>query len=271
MASTISVPYTIIADEGITESYSPDDGPRATVRFKCLWSDHAQLARDLIGTSTSTGTSIIRVAPFQYPSNPYLYCRSISSVRPLGKKLIPLAGIGLPWITGKYAIVEAVFWRPPFSFDGLDGPYGQAWTTIQFGASGEFMTLPDSTYRFGDGTPTNTPIGKVVGQIEINVKRYFMPYLPIAQIASLLGKVNNAAYTIGGYSFPAGTLLFAGGPSEFANDTAGNITQDVEYKFVYRAVSWNKYYHPNRTTGWDTVTDGSGNPPYDSGDFTTLP
>lgn len=269
MAQLISIPYTILADEGITLAY-PDEGPTATVKFKTLWTDQYQLAKDLIGTSTNVGGTTVRTEPFAYPGNPSLYCKTITSVRPIGPT-IPLTGVGLPWITKKWAITEAVFKRPLFSFNGLDGPYGQPWTTIQFGASGEFVTLPDSTYRFTDGTPTNTPIGKVVPQIEINVKRYFMPYLPVAEMAALVGKINNAVYRVGNYSFPAGTLLFMGGPSEFAADTAGNITQEVEYKLVYRPINWNKYFHPNRTTGWDTVTDGSGNSPYESGNFATLP
>jgi len=270
MASIISVPYSIMRDNGITLAY-PEDGPSATVRIKTLQTDAYQLAKDLLGTSTNVGGTIVRTRPFAYPGNPSLYCRSITSVRPLGPT-IPLTSIGLPWITQKWAITEAVFRQLPFALDANDPNYtGQAYTTVQFGVSGEFVTLPDSTYRFSDGTPTNTPIGKLLPQIEINVKRYFMPYLPVAEMAALAGKINNALYKIGNYSFPVGTLLFAGGPSEFNVDTAGNITQDVEYKFVYRPVNWNKYFHPNRTTGWDTVTDGSGNSPYESGTFTTLP
>lgn len=271
MAQIISVSYSIIANEGITQSYD-DQGPQATVKFKTLWADAFQLAKDLLGTSTNVGGTIVRTPPFPYPGNPSLYCRAIPSVRPLGP-CIPLTNVGLPWITRKFAITEAVFRQLPFALDGGDtSTYtAQAYTTVQFGASGEFITLPDSTYRFTDGTPTNTPIGKMVGQIEINVKRYFMPYLPVSEMASLVGKINNATYRIGNYFFPVGTLLFLGGPSDFSVDTAGNITQEVEYKFIYRPINWNKYFHPNRTTGWDTVTDGSGNSPYESGTFTLLP
>lgn len=268
MAELISVSYSIVADEGITLAY-PNGVPQATVKFKTAWEDQHQLAKDLLGTSTQVGGATVRTPPFAYPGNPLLYCTSIPRVSPTGG-YFPLPNVGLPWLTRRKAITEAVFTALPFAFNA-NGPESEAWTSITFGTSGEFVTLPDSTYRFADGTPTNTPIGKVIPQIEVNVKRHFMPRLPVAEMAALAGKINNAVYQVGGYAFPVGTLLFGGGPSERNIDTAGNITQDVEYKFIYRPIHWNYYMHPNRTTGFAAITDGNGAGPYESGTFSSLP
>lgn len=46
MAVEISVPYTIMIDNGITER-NPAEGLSATVRFKCLWDNRYTLVNDM--------------------------------------------------------------------------------------------------------------------------------------------------------------------------------------------------------------------------------
>lgn len=264
MALVISVDYTVMIDDGIQES-NPPDGPRATVKFKCLWDQRYQMVRDLVGTWVVSGSSVVRTPPYRYPESPNLICTSIDLIEPFGKPYIP-AGFALPWIAKKYAVITAGFTVPTWTPDGPS-----AYSTIQFGASGEFLTLPETTYRFSDGTPTGTPIGLLVPQMEISVTRHRMPTVPVSQMFGLQGKINNAAYSISGYSFAAGTLLFMPGASTIEADTAGTLSYACEYKFIARTFNWNYYLHPNRTTGFAEVTDGSGNKPYSAGDFSTLP
>jgi hypothetical protein len=266
MAITISVPYSTMYDQGISES-TDEGGPRAVVRFKCLWDDHYQLVQDLVGAVRRSADTIIRDTPFPYPANSKMYCTGIASVEGHGNGALSRF-FPANWLPRRRAVVTANFSVPTFA---LPGNPGEAWTTVTFGASAEFLTLPGSTYRFADGTPTNTPIGKVIPTIEVNVKRHRMPYLPIAQIAATLGTINNAPFQVAGFPFAAGTLLFVGGPSEIEADTTGTVTQTVEYRFLFRPINWNFYLHPNRTTGFAAVTDGSGNSPYLPGDFAVLP
>jgi hypothetical protein len=265
MATTLSVPFTIMVQDGIRERWA-STGPTATVKFKCLWTDRYRLAQELVGTSVAAGNQIIRVVPFAYPTSPNLFCMPDLDIEPHGKPIRESSG----WLSYKYAIVTANFGTPPYSFDNSD-PSGKPWTVTNMDVGGEFLTLPGSTYRFPDGTPTNTPIGKVIPQVTFSLKRHWMPYLPVGEMLTLVGKVNDASFDIGGFACPEGTLLFMAGPNDRQTDTTGSVTQEVQYKLVYRSVPWNFYLHPNRTSGFQAVTDGNGDPPYESGDFTILP
>ena len=66
-------------------------------------------------------------------------------------------------------------------------------------------------------------------------------------------------------------MLFLGGPNTRQADTAGDVSQEVEYKLSYRPISWNKFLHPNGTSGFQYLLDGNGNKVYETGDFSTLP
>lgn len=267
MASTISVPYAIVADSGISES-NPREGASAKVKFKCAWDDRYQFVKDLMWSSVLAGPGkVIRTFPFAYPPSPNLYCIAIDSVDMFGKPAI-IKKLGLPWLATEEAIVIATFGFLPFKDDTSEG---KPFTTLTLDVGGEFLTFPNTTYRFADGTPTNTPIGKVIPQIPIVEKLNWFPYLPIAEMLSLVGKVNDGPYPLGDFVSPTGTLLFTGGPTEYSSDTGGNSVNEVEYRYIYRPVPWNYYMHPNRTVGFAPVTDGNGDPPYDPGDFTTLP
>jgi hypothetical protein len=111
----------------------------------------------------------------------------------------------------------------------------------------------------------------LIPQVAISIKRFMLPFLPVPQVAALVGHVNDAPFSLGGYTFATGTLLFVGGPSSLQADTLGNILYEVEYRMVFRYQPWNFFLHPNGTTGWAVVNDGNGNPVFPSGDFTTLP
>lgn len=266
MATSISVPYSILTDtSAIQESWSPDQGAQATLKFKCAWSDRYQLIRDLVGTYTGTPPStVVRVPPFRYPDSSNMFVTSIASVEPFGRPTL-WSSVGLGWTTRSKAIVTANFGVPHWDFSGSD-----AYTKITFNASGEFLTLPETSLKFSDGTPTNTPIGILIPQIEITLEKNRLPFLPVYAMAQCVGKVNSGAVTIAGYTFAAGYLLFAAGQSNYQIDATGNIAYSQEYKMTYRAQPWNYYYHP-AGTGFQPVTDLSGDPPYGSVDFSILP
>ena len=269
--NTLPVPFTIMIDEGIMES-NPASGPEARVKFKCLWSDHYKLAQGLLGYQQSAPPSnIIYTGPYSYPPSPQLICTSIERIQGLGKPL-PFFwqnAAGLPWIAPKRAIVTAVFTRPQWQGFSASGFF-----SISTAGGGEFLTIPETTYRFGDGTPTNTPIGVLIPQMEITVTRYKMGFIPDAEMVACTGKLNNAPFAIGWNIYPAGTLLFMPGNSSTEADSLGNIVYQVEYKFMFRPINWNWFFHPNRTTGFALITDGNaggGNPPYGSTSFEILP
>jgi hypothetical protein len=270
--NTLPVPFTIMTppygDDGIMETV-PETGPEARIKFKCLWSDHYALAQGLLGYQVSTPPSnIVYTGPYSYPPSPQLLCVAIERIEQIGKYLpfFNQNAAGLPWIARKKAIVTAVFRRPQRQGFTTSGYY-----SFSFAGGGEFLTLPETTYRFGDGTPTNTPIGRLIPQAEITVTRYKMGFLPDKYMIQCTGNLNNAPYTIGYNTYATGSLLFMPGNSTFDADSLGNLTYQVEYKFMFRPINWNYYLHPNRTTGFAIVTDGNGNPPYPSTSFEILP
>ncbi len=261
---TIPGGYTIMEDSGITEA-NPETGPIATVRFKILdAADRYSFVQQMLGLwSGSPPNTIIQQAPAAYPPSPNLLCTAIPSVEAFSKPY-PLS-IGLPWLFGKQAIVVAVFTRPPWQAATNLGYF-----SINFSCAGQVDAIPDTVLKFGDGTPTTTPIGILNIVAQITVTRYRMPFLPDYYAAQLYGKVNAYPFAIGWNTYAAGNLLFAGMDTETASDPLGNITFTVAYKFLFNSVPWNNALYPNGG-GYQPVTDGSGNPPYASGDFSLLP
>lgn len=245
----ITVPFTILEDNGITEAW-PNDGPVAKVKFKCLWTDHYQLIHDLKFQNQTSGRSIFRTLPLAYPPSPNLFCTAIDSIEPMGQPLL-LAFLGNNWLVKKYAIVTASFTYLTWASDVSSQPF----TQTSVGISGEIMTLPGSVFTFSSGQVVPQAVGVVIPQMEVNFKRFFMPYIPVAEMINIVGKINSDTVTLGTAVLTPGTLLFLGGPSDASADTFGSITQTVEYKFMYRPVSWNSLYNPY-TNAWEALTPG---------------
>jgi hypothetical protein len=268
MATTLTTPATIFADSGITEANPPGE-PSAVVKFKCAVDDRYALIKELLGSSSASGKTIVRTYPFQYPPSPNLICQSIESITAIGPPVI-LRGLTLPWLWKKEAIVTARFGAPAWFGDTSD-PSGQPYTTTTFQISGEKVTAPQSTYKFSGGIPTNAPIGITIPIMQISMKRYMLPYAPIAEIASVAGYVNDAPLSFGDEVFAEGTVLFLGGDVEITHDTLGNVMYSCGYSMSWRYIPWNNFLHPDGTSGWQPVADGNGDPPYPPGDLSSLP
>jgi hypothetical protein len=281
MALGITVPYQIVVDSGpqttgIREG-SPREGPWAEVKFKCLWDDRYQLCSDLLGTWLVGGTVIIRQPAFLYPSAPQMFCTDILDITPLGKPIIP-AFLRLPWMSRQLAIITARFSIPGYTQDGSDQS-GQPYTKLSLNPSGEFFTLPDTTYWFADGTPCTSNIGIMIPQIDFCWKRHKLPIVPDVAMASLVGCVNSDAFAITKkFTAAVGTVLFIPGMVEpdgnvqamFMFEYGYPFTYTAEYHFHWRSIPWNYMFHPNRTSGFQLVTDGNGDPPYTPKTFTNV-
>ncbi|MHC5540621.1 hypothetical protein ACYOEI_20580 [Singulisphaera rosea] len=268
MATVLTVPCEIMWESGIVEA-NPKDGPYAVVRIKCLASDRYQLVQELLGTASRSGSSVTRTYPFAYAPSPNLICRAIENIEFLGEPY-PLIS-GTHWIAKKWAILTARFEPALFFPDGAGDPSGKPYTATTLNISSEFLTLPSSTYKFPSGAPTNTPVGRQIPQIQINEKRFMLPFLPIAEMGAIVGMVNAGVFSCGGLACPSGTVLFVGGTTEIQSDTMGNRLYSAEYNFVYKPIPWNQFLSPNPTEGFAVVTDGNGDPVYESGDFSILP
>ena len=235
------------------------------MRFKCLWEERFALVQGLLGQWTGKPPgSVVYTGPYQYPFSPNLICTNVSSIEMHGKPGFDI--LGMPWLVKQYAIVTAEFTRPPWAAAAEGGYF-----SITFQGSAQTLEIPETTFRFADGTPTLTPIGLVVPQAQISVKRFRMPFIPDAYAAQLLGTVNNSVFVIGNNAYPAGSLLFAGINTETEADVLGNITYTVEYMFIYNPVGWQNCIHPNGVVGFAPVFDRNANLPYGLGNFSLLP
>lgn len=271
--NSLPVPYSIMWDSGIgIREGNPETGPEATVRFKCNWDDRYALTQGLLGQWAGTPPSnVVYTGPFNYPPSPNLLCTAVSEIRPLGKPYYNFLNyLGVPmtngWMAARHAIITAHFTRPPWVSLTNNGYF-----SIHFDGAGEFLTLPETTYQFPDGTPDNTGVGIFLPEAQITVKRYRMPFLPDQYMIQLCATLNNGPFQIGNNVYPMGSLLFMPGHSTIEPDPLGNITYAADYVFMFRTVNWNYDFHPNRTTGWAVVTDGNGNPRYQYSNFNILP
>lgn len=258
--------YAILEDSGITEAVT-ETGPMATVKYKVYDSNQRySFVNQLLGQWTGTPPSnIFYSLPFAYPASPNLLCTSVPAIESLGRK-VPMLGVGLPYWFGQYAVVTAVFTRPPWQAATNAGFF-----SINFAAAAEVITIPETVMTFADGTPTTTPPALLMPQAQVTVTRFRMPFLPDAIAAQLLGKLNNAPFQIGWNIYDTGTLIFSGMSSEIAPDPLGNIAFTVVYIFIFRPVDWNYEIYPGSAGGFQVVKTSGGNTKYSYVNFNLLP
>lgn len=268
----ITVPYEL--DEttpagAISGTYTPD-GPQYRIVYKCFFEDHFQLASDLIGQSFYMGGEIVRIPPEYLPlGKGNLFCTAIDAIEPYG---LPIQlefedWAGPTWTSRVFTRVTALFEVPKYDPLGQNDPSGIPYTTSRGQIAGEFITLPNSVYKFADTTPCEN-VGFPIAQQTITLTRHKMPYLPIAEIAALQSTVNQAAFSLGDQTYPAANLLFLTMDYDPQQQPDGTWLWELTYNMVARPISWNFQMHPDGT--FKNVTNSAGNPPFTNGDFTQL-
>ena len=294
MSLIISVPYAVAIPAGaggpMLRESATQDGPSIDVTLHCQWSDRYQLCSDLIGMWELGGTlstdpflglsgtpAISRVPAFHWPEAPNLFCTDILDIVPVAVGQPYQAYNGTIMIGGHLAAVTARFSLPPWTQDGSDWG-GQPYTIVKPTISGEVMLLPDSTFFFPDGSPTGTPVGITVPQMEYTWTRVRMPFIPDWVFAAYMGCVNLDSFQLS-QTFLAkpGTVLFMPGNPEitghpqamFANGFGFPLSYNVEYKFMWRSIPWNNLLPPGGTQ-FQPVKDNNGNPPYKPIQFTSV-
>lgn len=260
----ITVPYSVLHD-GSSEEFDMK-GVRATMKFLVAWADRWQFAKDVAGTSKNIGTDnaqIIRNIPLQYPHNKYLYANGLS-IEPAGK-----SGCADNLSFYDWAICTVTFGTNDFDYENAQGSNGQVYKTLSISMSAQFMTLPESPFKFySDNTKCVLNPGMLIPQAEITLVSHQLPEINLDVIFNLVGKLNQAVF----YGAPIGTVLFVGANQNRQATADGVQAWQVEYKFLYRPVDWNKFWHPKPGVGWDYLVDtSSGNKIYSYGNFANLP
>lgn len=136
---------------------------------------------------------------------------------------------------------------------------------VSIDMAGELMSLGNVGYFATSGAPLDAAVSMPLATGTIKISLPEQSVEPTSGLVSLLNKVNSAAYTFSGatYSWPIGTLYFAGWRSERAR--FGFVR--LEYEIKFNLNGWNKQLDP--TTGlWDTVLlEGSGATMFQAADF----
>jgi hypothetical protein len=228
----------------------------ATVGFRTTYANHSNFFNQVFNatyTIPSTYGSITRVFRMQHPEYPTFYASAFR---------LELTG------NASGSAVSQMFSDVKFSIDFSTVPYGiagatpfSAWNIDQ---GSIYTTQPGRKFAF----PSNEPLDQDAGQWAVlnsyTFTLYNCPIINDSAIDICAGCVNNAAFQ----GRPAGTLLFGGCRSSIQTNVGGAISYQMDLSFTYRSYPWNMAYKANGVL--DFPLDPSGNPPYNTADFTTL-
>jgi hypothetical protein len=226
-----------------------------TVSYLVAWTDLVEFMKQVGGyPSTASTTATI---PLQCPYAANLYASS-QSVAPMGVG----PDIDTPY---SHARVTVNFKSTQFDYTAPESYLSE---DLRF--AGNFITLPGSAYKFGDGTPIDATVGRQVPEVEISLTRHKLYNLDIGLITALTGKVNSTTFVPSKYNCPPGTVLFAGASTRTDFAFGSLPVTDLTLSFLYRPVLWNAVLHPDGVTGFAIVQDGNGDPIYSAANLNAL-
>ncbi len=289
---------------GIIEQWS-DRGLEVIVYFHCRWEDRMELVRGLRGTVAEVGGDVIRdILPFTLPQNPLQpmtkwnrwICTGTDNFMP--KKFrtdqdgafTGLAGWGYydSVVVPAHFMVTTYFTNPDESFLQVD-PSGFPFTTTKIRTSGEVFSPPSQVYKFSKPDANGNfirveDIGVGVTRVraELDITRHYMPNVPLTNIQTAIGKLNDTAMRFAGFSYSRGAILCSGVQQSdpYGDAASGLIVQDYEYTLIANGQSndpnapqipldWNQYMRPDNGE-WDTLIDQNGNMPFRYDDLSHL-
>jgi hypothetical protein len=269
MPATITVPYSIMHN-GRNESVDTN-GVYATMVFLVDWSDRWQFIRDVAGKSVivgpSSGPTIVRSAPLQYPDNKNLYANGVS-VEPIG--------VSYCTTSGAYAKAEITVTFGTLSFDSevSQGTQNTVYRSIEIDMSAQLMSLPTSPFEFatpsGGFKPNTNQVnpGLLMPQAQITITSHQVPYLDTELIFGFIGSIN--LYTF--YGMAPGTCLFLGVQCRRQATSEGLQAWEISYRFSFRPIDWNKFYSPTPGVGFDFLYHkATSTTIYSYMDFTFIP
>jgi hypothetical protein len=240
---------------GIQERY---DEPGATVWFQCAWFDRYDLLQGLLGTASYSNGQVKRTPPFAYPlpvdqiavGNQLpnrMVCTSVGEVRgiKLGTDYEGESDVQLPgWSYYNRAYFPAYFTVPLWQVDDLPPSSPDCdistlpYVVTKMRVSGEVVAPPTGSIIYGGGAFAGKALqdataGFIRPRLEISMTMVRMPIHPLNTIMDLEWTINGKPWTIAGFQFPKGSILFTGANSEPRPDPCSfGIVQDVELTFL---------------------------------------
>jgi hypothetical protein len=235
-----ATPHAILW-ESIEESWG-DDGPAATVQYRCAWEDRYDLAVDLRGGYRTSASGLFAWnPPHRYPPSPNMYCLRLTSIRP--DKAVRRDGGASKWLPYKYAIVTAEYGIPPFDYDvptaagqiDASNPILQCKQDIQ--ASTAFIVLGKRKLKFSaSGKAVDTEATKLAAQSEFTLEFPRVNFNPYPVIRPYLGKISSTAM----FHHDAEEILLDSAQIRIQPGDLSGPDVSVVLTYLGRDESWNK-------------------------------
>lgn len=225
---------------GISESWSSQGGPKATVVYQCLWADRYDLATELMGGYPVGSTGFTDyIPPHRYPPSPNLICQEISSIEGLGALK---RGFGSRWLPYKYAIVTAVYSTPTYDVSvasaagQIDPSSPILYCKQRIRASSAFVVLPRGKIRFAvSGKTVDSDVARPAAQSEITLEFPRIAFNPYLLVRPYIGKTNTVAM----WGHDPDCLLLDSIDTETGASTDGTLDCSATLTYLGRDTSWN--------------------------------
>ncbi len=224
-----------------------DQGLAATRILRCAWVDRLTLASQLKVAHrivlTSGPTTRVFFKGDQYPHDPSIFVRDISSIRPLDG---PLTDADLR--VAKYTTAELTV---NYSIQDFD-PNQQDEDAVKYAdeelsTAAEFLTLPSTSLFWDDGGAvslgTEANISRLIRMMEWVFTFTELDTIPPGLVLNV-GTVNSVAVLSRslGIPFPAETLLYNGSRSSRELFIEGARAWRTALRFTFRPQGWNKFF-----------------------------
>ena len=229
--SGISVPFKQLHEQ--TTEGGDRNGVTASVTYIVDWADRWQFYREMMGKTVSyglgQGMQYTRYVPASYPDNTRLLASSF--------RMTPVGKSHPNGLHGRYdyAVVVVDFSTPEYPTSGDDN-----FRTEKLSFSADILQLPEGAYVFPDGTPVPQTLGIVMPTIELSITTHRFPTFPLPYVLATIGTVNQSEW----YGAAPGTMLFIGCETSRQSTVLGSPQWQIDWKFQYRQVEWNKLKHP---------------------------
>mgnify|MGYP000446911663 CR=1 FL=1 len=268
-------------------------------KVRVAWSDIVSYEQELMPTSSVTGNQNTSGISASYPG--------FSGLRVTGFSWAPLAGDNSKTdeedtygvMKYEYAVFDITYGVPKGD-TGSENPENQnppdydpvQLLTHSFESGGEVLTLPNTKLKWADVSPDRLLSEEAKPGIFVPTTQHSLTWPKVKRpnwtaLLGYAGTINDAPFTLRGYLYPAGTLLYLGfsGEQEVMSDGVRAWKLGLKFAVKYitsnlplprigqdqvTEVGWN-YFVDEVTSRWQRVVGvDSGNPVYGANSFLDL-
>lgn len=228
----------VVVDGVAKGNSSLGGGPWRDIIYQCAWDDSDTVMDallDVASYSGGPGGAIAYPSPYRYPGNTNLVALECTA-----EMVGPTKPDTTKVVSSDYAHIRVHFGVPSFDIAGTQNDLAFNGKAVPWGRDtvrGFYETHPIEKAALQDAGSNNPPVkGEMKVQIlEFHRSRLMVPYLNLAVLTSLIGKVNDRPIGI----FDTGTIRVE--PWDVGSDVQpdGTRVTTLEQTFSWRSVDWN--------------------------------